>query len=103
MGALRRPDRNGPKADVFLHGRSSVGGRLPASRLMSAEPIGVRAFRAPPADYGIVATGPASWLSRQGRRCSRLVAACKTVGRSRRSSGSESKPLANMQARPRGL
>lgn len=54
------------------------GRSLPASRLMSAELIGVHAFRAARRIYGFAAANAAPRLSRRERQCLRLVAAGKT-------------------------
>lgn len=59
----------------FVVGR---GRSLPVSRLMSAELIGVHAFRAARRIYGYAAESRIPRLSRRERQCLRLVAAGKT-------------------------
>jgi len=54
------------------------GQSLPVSRLMSAELIGVHAFRAARRIYGFAEVGGTPRLSRRERQCLRLVAAGKT-------------------------
>jgi len=54
------------------------GHSLPLSRLMSAELIGVHAFRAARRLYGFAGTSGIPRLSRRERQCLRLVAAGKT-------------------------
>lgn len=54
------------------------GGSLPGSRLMSAELVGVHAFRAARRIYGFTAESRIPRLSRREGQCLRLVAAGKT-------------------------
>jgi DNA-binding CsgD family transcriptional regulator len=54
------------------------GRSLPVRKLMSAELIGVHAFRAARRIYGFAETGGIPHLSRRERQCLRLVAAGKT-------------------------
>jgi LuxR family transcriptional regulator, quorum-sensing system regulator CciR len=54
------------------------GRPLPLSRLMTAELVGIHAFRAARRIYGFAAPGNVPRLSRRERQCLRLVAAGKT-------------------------